>query len=280
MANLNRHNSSLDPTRILNLVILNGETILKAPLESRSDSMFEGWYDQAENALALAFGDNWKVVVVWEGYEPYLFYDIELGKSADSLAIERLERAVAQIRNAMKFMSDVPIATPATKTGQPSSRAQSRSTQEAKIFIVHGHDNAAKLELKNYLQNTLKLPEPIILHEKPNHGYTIFQKLEKHAIDATCAFILLTPDDVMASDSEGDDRLYRARQNVILELGYFLGFFGRESGRVILLHKGTLDIPSDIHGIVYIDITNGIEAAGEKIRLELSGFLNLSDAAR
>jgi predicted nucleotide-binding protein len=44
---------------------------------------------------------------------------------------------------------------------------------------------------------------------------------------------------------------------------------GRTSGRVLLLYKDSLDIPSDIAGIEYIDITNGIESAGEKIRKEL-----------
>jgi CheY-like chemotaxis protein len=55
----------------------------------------------------------------------------------------------------------------------------------------------------------------------------------------------------------------------LLELGYFLGIFGRLSGRVFLLHKGPLDLPSDLSGVIYIDIKNGVEAAGEKIRKEL-----------
>ena len=61
----------------------------------------------------------------------------------------------------------------------------------------------------------------------------------------------------------------RARQNVIFELGFFLGKLGRESGKILLLHKGPVEIPSDINGIEYIDISNGIESAGERIRKEL-----------
>ncbi len=44
------------------------------------------------------------------------------------------------------------------------------STPHPISFIVHGHNEAIKLSLKNYLQNTLNLPEPIILHEQPNQG--------------------------------------------------------------------------------------------------------------
>ena len=56
---------------------------------------------------------------------------------------------------------------------------------------------------------------------------------------------------------------------MIFELGVFIGRFGRRSGRVIVLHKGDLEIPSDLAGVIYISIRNGIEAAGEDIRKEL-----------
>ena len=135
---------------------------------------------------------------------------------------------------------------------------------------MHGHDTTEKLALKNYLQNTLRLPEPIILHEQPSLGRTIIEKLEEYALGTDLVFVLLTPDDAMANGGDTNDNLRRARQNVIFELGYFLGVLGRRSGRVFLLHKGGLDLPSDLSGIVYIDIANGVEAAGETIRREVA----------
>lgn len=137
-----------------------------------------------------------------------------------------------------------------------------------RFFIVHGHDSALKWEIKNYLQNVLHLPEPIILHEKASHGRTIIETFEEHAGEATGAVVLLTPDDKWIEEGT-DEELRRARQNVVFELGFFFGAFGRRSGRVILLHDGKLDLPSDIAGVVYIDISNGIGAAGEKIRKEI-----------
>jgi predicted nucleotide-binding protein len=136
-------------------------------------------------------------------------------------------------------------------------------------FIVHGHDDAAKLELKNFLQNTLKLPEPIILHEQPNLGRTVIEKFEDYSAMSALVFVLLTPDDTVAKGDESDDLIRRARQNVIFEMGYFLGTLGRKSGRVLLLYKRPLDLPSDISGVIYIDISDGVEAAGEQIRREL-----------
>ena len=136
-----------------------------------------------------------------------------------------------------------------------------------RAFIVHGHDQNTKLELKNFLQNRLHLEEPIILSELPSKGLTIMEKFEKHANNIDIAFAILTPDDILNEGGDG-----RARQNVIFELGYFLGAIGRKTGRVIVLKKGNVEIPSDLQGVVYIDITGGIDSAAERIRIELEAM--------
>ena len=53
-------------------------------------------------------------------------------------------------------------------------------------------------------------------------------------------------------------------------MGFFCGAFGRRSGRVILLHKGPVELPSDIAGVIWIDISSGVKAAGEEIRKEIA----------
>jgi CheY-like chemotaxis protein len=135
-------------------------------------------------------------------------------------------------------------------------------------FIVHGHDSAAVHELKNYIQNTLKWREPVVLREQASLGKTLIEKFEEYARRIDCVFVLLTPDDdVVASGTTSEKR--RSRQNVIFELGFFYASLERKSGRILLLHKGPVELPSDISGIVWIDITNGIAAAGEEIRKEV-----------
>ena len=140
-------------------------------------------------------------------------------------------------------------------------------------FIVHGHDEGALLELKNYIQNTLKWREPIVLREQPNAGRTIIEKFEDYAHKIDCVFILLTPDDKAISVGSNDEKR-RSRQNVIFELGFFCGALERRSGRILLLHKGLIELPSDISGVVWIDISNGIAAAGEEMRKEAALFAN------
>ena len=153
-----------------------------------------------------------------------------------------------------------------TVEGHPTSK-------NLKIFIVHGHDTATKFELKNYIQNTLKLGEPIILQERASGGLTIIEKFEKEASDADVVFVLITPDDTVYDNANPPNVKKRARQNVILELGYFLAKLQRKSGRVIVLYKGDVELPSDIAGLIFIDITDGVESAGEEIRRELFQLL-------
>jgi predicted nucleotide-binding protein len=91
---------------------------------------------------------------------------------------------------------------------------------------------------------------PIILHEQANEGKTIIEKFEHHS-DVSYAIALLTPDDSAFSKKSAETVNDRARQNVIFELGYFLGKLGRKN--VCALIKSKVEIPSDYQGIVYID---------------------------
>jgi predicted nucleotide-binding protein len=115
------------------------------------------------------------------------------------------------------------------------------------IFIVHGHDEAAKQAVARFLEK-LEL-NPIILHEKPDKGRTIIEKFEDYS-DVGFAIILLTPDDVGHLKDKPGEAKPRARQNVIFELGYFIGKLGR--GNVCALHKEGIELPSDIHGVLYV----------------------------
>lgn len=131
-----------------------------------------------------------------------------------------------------------------------SSKSSSASSRD--IFIVHGHDEAARETVARFIDK-LGL-NPIILHEKPNAGRTIIEKFERNA-NVSFAVVLLTPDDVGYPKDHPDQASPRARQNVIFELGYFLGRLDR--AKVCALHKGNVEILSDYHGVIYISMDSG-----------------------
>ena len=116
------------------------------------------------------------------------------------------------------------------------------------IFLVHGHDDVLKLEVARLLENVTG-EEVTILAEQANRGRTVVEKLEQYS-QVKFAVVLLTPDDRVASTRSKELR-GRARQNVILELGLFLGLLGRD--RVCALYKRDVEIPSDYSGVLFIE---------------------------
>lgn len=121
-----------------------------------------------------------------------------------------------------------------------------RGAPRPKMFIVHGRDDALKNEVALWLHR-IGMDE-VILHEQPNQGRTIIAKFRDHAADAAFAVVLATPDDVGGLAAGGDMRP-RARQNVVLELGFFVGALGPE--RVAALLAGDVEMPSDYDGVLY-----------------------------
>ncbi len=119
-----------------------------------------------------------------------------------------------------------------------------------KIFIVHGHDETTKHKIARFVEG-LGLTATI-LDEQVSRGQTIIDKFEEHADEAGFAVVLLTADDVGAPRDTTDEPKPRARQNVILELGYFLCGLGRE--RVRILYEKGVELPSDTHGIIYVQM--------------------------
>jgi predicted nucleotide-binding protein len=109
------------------------------------------------------------------------------------------------------------------------------------VFIVHGHDNELKTEVQLLL--TRAAVNNIVLHEQPDKGRTIIDKLVDESKSSNYAICLLSPDDRLENGTT------RARQNVILEIGYFIGRLGKE--RVRILKKGEIEIPSDLSGVLY-----------------------------
>lgn len=146
------------------------------------------------------------------------------------------------------------------------------AAENKKVFIVHGQNEAKKLELKDFLAK-LAL-DPIILHQQNDLGKTIIEKFEYYASQCAFAVVLLTPDDQTAPANSSTEGKWRARQNVIMELGWFMAKLGRE--RVLILHQGQLEIPSDILGVVYAPFSNSVTEASETIRERLKSVGLLS----
>jgi predicted nucleotide-binding protein len=147
-----------------------------------------------------------------------------------------------------------------------------------KVFLVHGSDDSARYETARFLEK-LHL-DPIVLHEQPQAGRNLVSKFLEENSDNAVAVVLLTPDDVGAIGDKPHELKPRPRQNVIFELGYFLGRLGLTS--VVVLVKGKIETPSDLDGVLHIELD---EAGTWKLQLakgmKAAGFnVDLNDAIR
>lgn len=236
--------SPADGIRLLNQQIQRAEELLASrPIASDAVS---SWDLLTKNFLSKAFGNfspNVSAVVDIGRYSSFPmnagpdWWENHNAKSLQS-KVSRLRGLVELLETEMTLGGN--ISVPDVPVPQISRR----------VFLVHGHHDGLLHEVARYLEK-LKL-EPVILREQPSAGRTIIEKFVDYS-DVGYAVVLLTPDDrggVVKAPYE--QQHLRARQNVILELGYFLGRLSRN--RVTALHMGDVEIPSDYSGVAFVAV--------------------------
>lgn len=145
---------------------------------------------------------------------------------------------------------------------QPSSGGPLAPRQ---IFIVHGHDAAARDELELALHR-LGL-DPYVLMNRSGGGKTLIEALEgKIGRDYSSDFgiVLMTPDDFGYAKKDGPEKGEpRARQNVVLEAGMLLASLTRK--RMAIVVKGHVELPSDIQGIIRLNYNEHVKEIVPKL---------------
>lgn len=227
------------------------------------DWQIERWISRVTTFLAAAMGEDEAVRFRRiDGYSPHSNFALKLG---------HIEGLIAQ-------GEEPPTIEGPGASNQSSAALEAIVSGTREVFVVHGHDGEAKESVARFLEK-LEL-DPIILHEQPNQGRTVIEKFETSSKNVAFAVVLLTPDDMGGAANEAMDLHPRARQNVILELGYFMGRLGRT--RVCALYKGGVELPSDFQGVVYIEFDQAgawrMKLAQEfveaKLTIKVEGLIN------
>lgn len=225
-------------------------------------SAYQTWDKRNEIMLEQAFSaDGWLDSTPKSEYANAFGLQYPLGiefadeVTADGLAsdlaskVDRLQR----ICDTLDAYGDSTVTIP-----QPTASAPAEESAEAAtIFVVHGRSDAPRLEVELLIHRATNLA-PVVLAAQPNQGATIIEKLEAHLSPSASSFavILMTGDDLGRLNEDGEVDRTRARQNVVLELGFAMGVLGRR--RVAILHEAGVELPSDIKGVAYYPL----DAAG------------------
>jgi len=200
---------------------------------------FEKWHRNTEVAIGNTFGDKSRHVRDFTAVGYYLAaFSSGTPKSAYREAYVRgLESAASVLQSMIEEIEEYwDDDQPVESSGTGSTRTE--VVASTKVFIIHGRDDGCKETVARFVEK-LGL-DPVILHEQANKGMTLIEKFEHHA-EVGFAIALLTPDDVGGLADDSENLKPRARQNVVLELGYFMGILGRQ--RVCALTRGDVEIP-------------------------------------
>lgn len=237
--------------------IVEGEELLKRNIQTVEDfeklkSDYSSWHDYNLELLKQSFNEpyneyrkSYDQVGSWGG--------IFIGGGRTSPAQELKEfndKFNSKIDNLKKLVQKADLL----KSSEVEATVAVQDDQElnkSQVFIVHGHDDLAKVETARFIE---KLGfEPIILHEQASSGQTIIEKIETYS-NVGFGVVLYTPCDIGAKKGDETELRHRARQNVVFEHGYLIGKIGREN--VAALVKGDVETPNDISGVVYISMDN------------------------
>lgn len=165
---------------------------------------------------------------------------------------------------------DTVPSTTAAPSMTSAEKPPAAAHADRSIFVVHGHDDSALNSIRVYVTRETKIL-PISLAEEASAGQTIIEKFETYGEQSSYVIVLLTPDDVGQTVGEHDAGNLprpRARQNVVLELGYFIGKIGRKN---IVVVNADVERPSDLAGLGYVqypgsnwkdDLRKELQAAG------------------
>ena len=221
-----------------------------------------------EDTLERCFGTNTSASIryneahslhyqptIWVSGMPDPDYKGITGKKI-SHAKASLEQAINALNTDLEDLDGAPHLNASSKTKSKDS--------SPRVFLVHGHDEAVRETVARFIER-LGI-EVIILHEQANSGRTIIEKIEHHS-EVGMAVVLLTPDDV--GSKIGGKLEPRVRQNVLLELGYFIGALGRS--KVCALKSGDVDIPTDFAGVVWTQMSGDWKTALAR-ELKVAGY--------
>lgn len=141
---------------------------------------------------------------------------------------------------------------------------------DRRVFVVHGRAHSDRDKLVKILHDLGMIP--VVLEFAKKSGRSIYEEFLQQAKDCEFAFIILTPEDKTAAADASSEDIFRARQNVIFEMGWFFGVLGRERTR--LLYRGEIELPSDVTGIMYIRYDQSLDTIRADIRdsLEMGGL--------
>jgi predicted nucleotide-binding protein len=239
-------------------------------------NVMENWDQAVKTMLAEAFTSPDPA----QQYPSYFNRNYYLNGSTTAVNATRIKRDLQtrlQVLASINDMLDI-YDEPSEADLAPERPAERPGDNlSSSIFVIHGRSDI-RHKIVRFLGDVVAEAEPIILDERPEGSRVIIETLESYASQVSFAIAVLTGDDFGGLAGSQETRK-RARQNVVFELGFFLAALGRS--RVAVLYEDDVELPSDVHGVIYtsldaqgawkLSLGRQLRSAGFSVDLNLAG---------
>lgn len=215
-----------------------------------SKDSFSHWYDYSREYLKQKFNkENNEYKKGFEDAGAFIFTTIRSPKDEVNHFQTKVKAKIdflIRLKTKIKLLKSEAEKEISSGINQPKSKLDL-----SKVFIVHGHDEAAKMKAARFVERLGFAP--IILHEQASGSKTVIEKIEEYS-NVGFGIVLYTSCDTGAKKEEKPNYRNRARQNVVFEHGFLIGKIGRKN--VCALVKDDIETPNDISGVIYIKMDN------------------------
>ena len=137
---------------------------------STSSLDFKEWRENAEAAIRLTFGETSDRLT---RFRKIRFYPLAIVNDDISPSGESYRRGLQSAEAMLKSMVQEIKWSEEDKSMAACRSPDGSKVNNYKVFVIHGHDEAAKHEVARLIEH-LEL-EPVILDEKPSEGKTIIE---------------------------------------------------------------------------------------------------------
>ena len=196
-------------------------------------NLFAKWSSSALHLVSVVYGQD-----------STYFSSLKIKVNKGHKWLETIKGMLESARDSYVFSNELYV-----HESELTNQTQSKPKKTRKVFIIHGRDEDLKNKVELLFDNVDV--DYTALHLEEDMTGTLIEKFTSEAETCDYAVALFSPDD------ETKDGELRPRQNVILELGYFLGKLGKEKVRILL--KGGVEIPSDLRGILYSTVDESVD---------------------
>ncbi len=255
---------SWKPSKAIGLLNKQKEEIDELLQLRHDDPEVNKWVNVTEQFIIKAFGSQHENLTAFKWAEPTGW----VGMPEEAIQ----ENFICGLHKRKSLLEGFIELLEIEESGEVETKDTGMELRGNKIFFAYAIKRKdLVLELARHVEQQHDI-KAVLMEEEPHGGRTLIGKFEELASECGFGVFILTADGECTNPVGKREK--HARQNVILELGYFLGKLGRRKQIALLVEEG-VEIPTNVTALGRIQITGDLGQTKLELTKELkdAGFV-------